>query len=211
MKYKAIIFDLDGVICETDMYHYISWKELADSIGVPFDEGINNKLRGVSRMDSLDIILSKSQTIYSKEEKKELAERKNQIYRNLLEGMNPNDLDPDVKRVLIDLQEKGIKIAIGSSSKNAKLILKRLGIEAQFDAISDGNDIERAKPDPEIFLKAAAMLGIEPEDCLVVEDARSGVQAATAAGMDCAAIGDAVRYGLAKYNLGSIKELIDIM
>lgn len=211
MRYRAVIFDLDGVICETDRYHYKSWKELADSIGVSFDEAINNKLRGISRMDSLDIILGESETLYSNEEKEALAEKKNIRYRELLETMTPKDLDTEVKWVLKEVKNRGLKIAIGSSSKNAKLILERLGIDSEFDVISDGNNIVKAKPDPEIFLKAAEGLGIEPKDCLVVEDAKSGVLAAEAGGMDCAAIGDARKYGIAKYNLGSIKELLDIV
>lgn len=211
MRYRAVIFDLDGVICETDRYHYKSWKELADSIGVSFDEAINNKLRGISRMASLDIILGESETLYSNEEKEALAEKKNIRYRELLETMTPKDLDTEVKWVLKEVKNRGLKIAIGSSSKNAKLILERLGIDSEFDVISDGNNIVKAKPDPEIFLKAAEGLGIEPKDCLVVEDAKSGVLAAEAGGMDCAAIGDARKYGLAKYNLGSIKELLDIV
>ena len=211
MRYRAVIFDLDGVICETDRYHYKSWKELADSIGVSFDEAINNKLRGISRMASLDIILGESETLYSNEEKEALAEKKNIRYRELLETMTPKDLDTEVKWVLKEVKNRGLKIAIGSSSKNAKLILERLGIDSEFDVISDGNNIVKAKPDPEIFLKAAEGLGIEPKDCLVVEDAKSGVLAAEAGGMDCAAIGDARRYGLAKYNLGSIKELLEIL
>lgn len=211
MKYKAVIFDLDGVICSTDQYHYQAWKELAEDIGVPFDQTINNKLRGVSRKDSLDIILQGSNVIYNKEEKEELAEKKNLRYRKLLEAMTPDDLDIEVKHVLAEVKNRGIKIAIGSSSKNAKLILKRLGIESEFDTISDGNNIESAKPDPEIFLKAAEWLGIKPKDCLVVEDAKSGVLAAAAAGMDCAAIGDASKYGLAEYDLESLKDLLDII
>lgn len=211
MKYKAVIFDLDGVICSTDQYHYQAWKELAEDIGVPFDQTINNKLRGVSRKDSLDIILQGSNVIYNKEEKEELAEKKNLRYRKLLEAMTPDDLDTEVKHVVAEVKNRGIKIAIGSSSKNAKLILKRLGIESEFDTISDGNNIENAKPDPEIFLKAAEWLGIKPKDCLVVEDAKSGVLAAAAAGMDCAAIGDASKYGLAEYDLESLKDLLDII
>ncbi|MDX9889112.1 MAG: beta-phosphoglucomutase [Anaerovoracaceae bacterium] len=211
MRYKAVIFDLDGVICETDRYHYRAWKELADSMGLAFDETINNKLRGVSRKDSLDIILGESVTLYSNEEKEALAEKKNKRYRELLEGMTPKDLDAEVKLVLKEVKNRGMKIAIGSSSKNAKLILDRLEIHSLFDTISDGNNIVKAKPDPEIFLKAAEWLGIEPKDCLVVEDAKSGVLAAEAGGMDCAALGDARKYGLAKYNLNSIKDLLDIL
>ena len=162
-------------------------------------------------MASLDIILGESETLYSNEEKEALAEKKNIRYRELLETMTPKDLDTEVKWVLKEVKNRGLKIAIGSSSKNAKLILERLGIDSEFDVISDGNNIVKAKPDPEIFLKAAEGLGIEPKDCLVVEDAKSGVLAAEAGGMDCAAIGDARKYGLAKYNLGSINELLDIV
>jgi beta-phosphoglucomutase len=211
MRYKAVIFDLDGVICETDKYHYRAWKELADSMGLVFDETTNNKLRGVSRKESLDIILRESETMYSNEEKEALAEKKNRRYRELLEDMAPEDLDAEVKLVLKEVKNRGLKIAIGSSSKNAKLILERLGIASLFDAVSDGNNIVNAKPDPEIFLKAAEWLRTEPKDCLVVEDAKSGVLAAQAGGMDCAAIGDAKKYGLAKYSLGTIKELLDIL
>lgn len=211
MKYKAVIFDLDGVLCETDRYHYKSWKELAESIGLPFDETTNHKLRGISRMASLDIILQQSKKAYSDQEKKCLTEKKNIRYRELLGDMAPEDLDPEVKYVLKSIREKGLKMAIGSSSKNAKLIIERLEIECYFDAISDGNNIKKAKPDPEIFLKAAKMIEEEPEDCLVVEDAEAGVLAARAAGMDCAAIGHATQYGFAKYNLESIKDLLEII
>ena len=211
MKYKAVIFDLDGVICNTDKYHYQAWMELAELIGVPFNREINNKLRGVSRQDSLNIILETSNSIYNKKEKEELADKKNSRYQELLKNMTQNDLAPEVKFVLKSTKEKGIKVAIGSSSKNARLILKRLGIEAEFDAISDGNNIRKAKPDPEIFLKAAALLRVDPKDCLVVEDARAGVEAALLAGMDCAAIGDATKYGLAHYNLDSIKDLLEVL
>lgn len=211
MKYKAVIFDLDGVICSTDDYHYEAWKELAEQIGVPFDKEINNLLRGVSRQKSLEIILRNHDIVYSDEEKKELTDKKNLIYRGLLKSMTPKDLDPEVDLVLKKLKEEGLKIAIGSSSKNARLILGYLGIENEFDAISDGNNIRASKPDPEIFLRAAKSLAINPGDCLVVEDAKAGVLAAIAGGMDCAAIGYATKYGIAKYNLRSIKELLEIL
>lgn len=211
MKYKAVIFDLDGVICHTDRYHYKAWNELAEDIGVPFNEDINNRLRGISRQDSLNIILQGTNIIYNNEEKEKLAEKKNMRYRKLLEEMNSNDLDPEVLDVLESLKKEGLKIAIGSSSRNAKLILKGLGIDTIFDGISDGNNIKKSKPDPEVFIKAAKIIGIDPKDCLVVEDAKSGVLAAIAGGMDCAAIGDAVKSGLAQYNLSSIKEIMTII
>ena len=127
MKYKGIIFDLDGVICFTDKYHYLAWKRLADKLGIYFDETINNRLRGVSRMESLEIILEKSTKKYSKEEKEDFAEQKNKMYVELLEDMTPADLPKEVKTTLDDLRKQGVLLAIGSSSKNAKRILKHLG------------------------------------------------------------------------------------
>ena len=129
MKYKGIIFDLDGVICFTDKYHYLAWKRLADKLGIYFDETINNRLRGVSRMESLEIILEKSTKKYSKEEKEDFAEQKNKMYVELLEDMTPADLPKEVKTTLDDLRKQGVLLAIGSSSKNAKRILKHLGLE----------------------------------------------------------------------------------
>ena len=159
MKYKGIIFDLDGVICFTDKYHYQAWKAMADQIGVYFDEQINNRLRGVSRMESLDIILERCSRKYSMEEKEALAAEKNKRYRELLSGMTPDDLSDEVKETLDKLRANGAKLAIGSSSKNAKMILSRIGLEGYFDAVSDGTNISRSKPDPEVFLKAAEFLG----------------------------------------------------
>ena len=132
MKYKGIIFDLDGVICFTDKYHYLAWKRLADKLGIYFDETINNRLRGVSRMESLEIILEKSTKKYSKEEKEDFAEQKNKMYVELLEDMTPADLPKEVKTTLDDLRKQGVLLAIGSSSKNAKRILKHLGLENYF-------------------------------------------------------------------------------
>ena len=181
MKYKGIIFDLDGVICSTDHYHYLAWKALADRLGVYFDETINNRLRGVSRMASLDIVLKR---------------------------MSPADLSPEVKETLDALRSRGLLLGIGSSSKNTKFILSRIGLGDYFDKISDGTNITRSKPDPEVFLKAAEYLGLEPADCLVVEDAKAGIEAARAAGMDSAAIGDAAGCGLATFDLGRFSDLI---
>lgn len=175
MDIKAVIFDLDGVIVSTDSCHYKAWKMIADRENIYFDETINNRLRGVSRMQSLEIILERADKEYSEEEKKALAEDKNEIYKELIKCLTPEDILPGVIENLQVLKEKGIKIAIGSSSKNTALILKQIGLENYFDAVSDGNNITKSKPDPEVFLKAAQMLNIEPEKCLVVEDADSGV------------------------------------
>ena len=191
MKYKGIIFDLDGVICSTDEYHYLAWKALADRLDIPFDRERNNLLRGVSRMQSLEIILEKSDKTYTDEEKAVFAEEKNTTYRQQLGRMSPADLSEDVKTTLEALRKTGLKLAIGSSSKNTPFILKRIGLGSFFDAVADGNCITHSKPHPEVFLKAAEMISLGPADCLVVEDAHAGVEAAAAGGFECAAIGDA--------------------
>lgn len=212
MKYKAIIFDLDGVICHTDEYHYLAWKELADKLNIYFDKEINNRLRGVSRMESLDIILERYQgEVLSKEDKVKYAEEKNDIYKILLEQMSPKDLSAEVRQTLDELREKGLKLAIGSSSKNAPFILKQIGLEGYFDAISDGNNITYSKPNPEVFLKASEYIDTKPKDCLVVEDADSGIDAAIAGDMDSAAISDAVNSNRATYNLKRFSDLLDII
>lgn len=144
MKYRGIIFDLDGVICFTDKYHYQAWKEMADGIGVYFDEQINNRLRGVSRMASLDIILERSERQYTQEEKEALAARKNELYQKLLHQMTPDGLSKEVKDTMDALRAGGAKLSIGSSSKNTKLILKQIGLDGYFDAVSDGTNITRS-------------------------------------------------------------------
>lgn len=162
MKYKGIIFDLDGVICHTDKYHYQAWKKLADKLGIYFDEEINNRLRGVSRMESFEIILEKYDGEMTEEEKVRYASEKNDLYRELLKNMTTADLDPQVKETLDALRSRGLLLAIGSSSRNAGFILERLGLSGYFDAVSDGNNISRSKPDPEVFLKAAEYLNLQP-------------------------------------------------
>ena len=210
--YKGIIFDLDGVICSTDGFHYLAWKELADELGIYFDEKINNRLRGVSRMESLDIILEnyKGEPL-SADEKEKLAEKKNSIYKELLKQMTKKDLPDDVRQTLMRLRESGFKLAIGSSSKNTRFILERIGLKDFFDEISDGTNITRSKPDPEVFLKAAEFLGLAAGDCLVIEDAYAGIDAARAAGMDCVGIGDASGYDKATYRIKKMPELMDIV
>jgi beta-phosphoglucomutase len=212
MKYKAIIFDLDGVICHTDYYHYLAWKELADKMGIYFDEEINNRLRGVSRMESFEIILERYQgETLSHEDKVKFTEEKNEIYKKLLYKMTPDDVSSDVVETLHALRNLGLKLAIGSSSKNTKLILKQIGLENFFDAISDGNNITKSKPDPEVFLKAAEYLGMSPEHCLVIEDAVSGVEAALSGNMDCAGIGDAAKSSRITYQLSKFSDLMNFI
>lgn len=207
MKYKGIIFDLDGVICFTDRFHYEAWKSMADEIGVYFDEIINNRLRGVSRMASLDIILERADRVYTQEEKVALAERKNDRYKKLLEKMGPADLSEEVRTSLETLRSMGCLLAIGSSSKNAKFILKQLGLEGFFDAVSDGTNITRSKPDPQVFQMAAQFLNLRPEDCLVVEDAIAGIDAAKDGGFAAAGLGEAADYGRTDYPLDSFADL----
>ena len=210
-EFDTVIFDLDGVICYTDEYHYRAWKAIADNNGIPFDRTINNRLRGVSRMASLEIILEKSACPFSDAEKEALATQKNEIYKQLLSEMTPDDLPKEVKRTLDTLREKQYLLAIGSSSKNAPFILQQIGLGGYFDAVSDGNGITRSKPDPEVFLKAAQMLNVAPSRCLVVEDAVSGAQAARAGGMKAACVGDASHEGAGDWNLNSVEELTEIL
>ena len=211
MNIQAIIFDLDGVIVSTDTYHYRSWKQIADEESIYFDENINNRLRGVSRMESLEIVLERAARIYTAEEKQALADRKNGIYVSLLELLTPLDVLTGFPEVLERLREREFKVAIGSSSKNAKLILRKIGLADAFDAVADGTDITRSKPFPDVFLTASEKLGIPPAQCLVVEDAVAGIQAAKAAGMSAAAIGDATKSTLADFSFSSILELISIL
>ena len=210
-KYNAIIFDLDAVICHTDQYHYEAWKAVADELGIYFDEAINNRLRGVSRMESFEIILERYEKEMSEADKERWITKKNEIYKALLKNMSPADLSVEVKETLYGLRESGHKLAIGSSSKNARFILGQLGLGEYFDAISDGNNISKSKPDPEVFIKAAEYIEEAPKSCLVVEDAEAGLKAAIAGGMDCAAIGDAVGCGLGTYNLATFSDLLKVV
>ncbi len=199
MKYKAVIFDLDGVIVCTDECHYNGWKKLADDEGIYFDHKINERQRGVSRMESLDILLEKATKTYTDNEKLEMATRKNEYYKEYIKSLSPNDILSGVMNFTRFLKDNGIKIAIGSSSKNTPAILKNIGLDTYFDAVADGNDISKSKPDPEVFLKAAEKLGVQPSDCLVVEDADAGIEAAIAGGMDVIGVGAASQNAKATY------------
>ena len=211
-KYEGVIFDLDGVICFTDHYHYLAWKALADSLGIDFDETKNDRLRGVSRMESLEIVLEGYHgAALSPEEKTALAEKKNTLYRQLLQTMMPKDLPDEVRNTLNTLRARGVKLAIGSSSKNAPLILERIGLAGFFDAVSDGNNIQRSKPDPQVFTMAAVMLHLEPGKCLVVEDALAGLQAAASGGFDSAGLGPAAESGRGTYSLSKFSDLLNVV
>ena len=208
---KGIIFDLDGVIVFTDELHFQAWNKLAKDLGIYFDREINNLLRGVSRMESLEIVLREYRgRPLSDSEKAALAEKKNDIYKGLLEGMKPEDVSDEVRSSLRELARRGFKLAVGSSSKNTKRILEKVELTGMFDAVSDGTNIQKSKPDPEVFIKAAQFLGLEPQQCLVVEDADAGVEAAIAAGMYSAALRPAAESGKADYLLKDFTDLLNI-
>jgi len=209
---RAIVFDLDGVICSTDEYHYQAWKAMADEMGIYFDRRINNRLRGVSRMASLEIILERYEgEPLSDGRKAKLAAMKNDTYRKLLANMSPADLTEEVRATLEKLRSFGLKLGIGSSSKNTPFILERIGLGNYFDAVSDGNNIVNSKPDPEVFLKGAQFLKERPEDCLVVEDAVSGAEAGRRGGFLVACVGDAAAAGAGDFNLTSFAQLADVV
>lgn len=207
---RGLIFDLDGVICHTDQYHYRAWKQIADREGITFDEQVNDRLRGVSRMESLNIILEAAHRSYTEDEKQHLAAEKNDLYRTLLRQMGPNDLSDQVRDTLNTLKSSGYQLAIGSSSKNARMILERIGLRDFFHAVSDGNNITRSKPDPEVFLCAAKMLGLQPETCAVIEDAEAGLDAALAGGFTAIGLGSAVKQHCADAHIDRFEELLTL-
>jgi len=191
MEIKACIFDLDGVIVDTAKYHYIAWREIARELGFEFTEENNERLKGVSRMRSLEILLEVGDIRLDQKTKEHLAEKKNNDYLKFILQMTPNEILPRAKEFLQEMRDLGIKTALGSASKNAMTILDRLQVSHFFDAIIDGNKVTKAKPDPEIFLRGAEELGIAPKNCVVFEDAEAGIEAALAANMKCVGIGDA--------------------
>lgn len=211
MEIKGIIFDLDGVIVSTDELHYKAWKYIADKEEIYFDKSINHRLRGVSRMASLEIILENSKKTYTKNEKTKLATLKNDHYIKSLKILTQKDLLPGVLELLAILKDKNIKIAIGSSSKNAKLILKQIGLEDSFDAIADGNDISKSKPNPEVFLIAAEKLDLKPSECMVIEDAIAGIVAANRANMISVAINDATKSNEATFKIDNLLEIVKLI
>ena len=188
-KLEACIFDLDGVIVDTAQFHFLAWKKMAEKLGVDFDQKDNERLKGVSRMRSLEIILEIGKKTLSKEEKEYWAGQKNEWFLTFVHRLKPGDIFPGILDLLDALKKGGLKIGLASSSKNAGTILNLLGITSRFDAIVDGTMIVKTKPDPEIFLLAAKRLGINPVHCVVLEDAEAGVEAALAAGMKCVGIG----------------------
>ena len=188
-KIKACLFDLDGVVVDTAKYHYLAWKRLANSLGFDFTEKDNERLKGVSRIQSLEILLSIGKVNPSHSEKLKMAQEKNEWYVEYISKLDESEILPGVKNFLIELRQNGIKIALGSASKNSMLILNNLNLTSYFDAIVDGNKVSKAKPDPEVFLLGARELQVHPSECLVFEDAQAGIDAAKAANMKVIGIG----------------------
>ncbi len=205
MEKKGIIFDLDGVIVDTAKYHYMAWKNIAERLGYAFTEKDNEELKGVSRVKSLDILLKKAGKSLSEEEKNRLLIEKNRLYLTLVEQINEKEMLPGMKEIVNWLKNKQIPFALGSASKNAPFILEKLKIKNDFAAIIDGNNVTKAKPDPEVFLKAAEKLNLPPDRCVVVEDAQAGIEAAKKAGMLTIGIGEYLK--LADYILKDTRVL----
>lgn len=190
-KVEAFIFDLDGVITDTAEYHYLAWKRLGEKLGIPFDKEFNETLKGISRMDSLERILQLGgkEQAYSQAEKVALATQKNTDYVSLLVDMSPADIYPGIKTLLDELQANNVKIALASASKNAPMILEALQLTNYFEYIVNPDDLQAGKPDPEIFLRAAEALGVDPHACVGVEDAEAGIEAIKSAQMFAVGVG----------------------
>jgi beta-phosphoglucomutase len=186
---KACLFDLDGVIVDTAIYHYKAWKQLANSLGFDFTEHDNEKLKGVSRVRSLELILEWGGVTKTVAEQEELATLKNTWYVEMISHMRPDEILPGAREFVTACRDAGIKTALGSASKNSVMILDKIGMTSLFDAIIDGNKVSKAKPDPEVFLKGAEAVGVQPDECVVFEDAIAGVEAAKAGGMKAVGIG----------------------
>jgi beta-phosphoglucomutase len=190
MKYKACLFDLDGVLVDTAVYHFQAWKNLGKNFDYELTEEQNEELKGISRVASLDRILTWAQKEASQEQKNKWLIEKNENYLELISNMNPSEILPGVLDFLQEIKTQGYLIALGSASKNAEVILRKTGLISWFDAIIDGNHVQKSKPDPEVFLKGAEALGVSPENCIVFEDASAGIEAAKRAGMKAIGIGD---------------------
>jgi beta-phosphoglucomutase len=204
---KACLFDLDGVIVDTAKYHYLAWKRLADELGFVFTEHDNERLKGVSRVRSLEILLEIGGISRSEEEKAMMATRKNEWYVDYIKSMDESEILPGVTEFLASLKANGIKIALGSASKNAGMILTNIGMMDTFDAIIDGNKTSEAKPDPEVFLLGAEALGVAAEECVVFEDAEAGVEAAIRAHMHVIGIGSPEQLAAADFTIKQFTEL----
>ena len=207
MNKKGFIFDLDGVIVDTAKYHYLAWKQLAYSLGIDFSEKENEQLKGVSRVRSLEKILSWGNKTLPQDEFTRLMASKNEEYLSYINKMDESELLPDVKKILSFLKMANQCIALGSASKNARYIIEKVNVKAMFDAVVDGTDVSKAKPDPEVFLIAAKLIGRAPEDCIVFEDSVAGVQAANSANMVSIGIGSAEVLSEADYIFNDFTEI----
>lgn len=207
MSKKAFIFDLDGVIVDTAKYHFLAWKKLADNLGFEFTLEHNELLKGVSRVRSLEILLEIGGISLPEDEKLKIMQEKNEHYLKYITQMGQEEILDGIQKVLFYLREQNIPFSLGSASKNARLILKQLELIDLFDAIVDGNDVSNAKPDPEVFLIAAKKLNVDPKNCIVIEDAIAGVEAANNAGMTSIGIGEKDILGKATIVLESTTEL----
>jgi len=207
MSRKAFIFDLDGVIVDTAKYHYLAWRELAIQLGFDFTMEQNERLKGVSRVRSLEILLDIGKIQLNEDEKTTYLKEKNQQYLQYIAKMDHTEILPGIDDLLHYLKLNKVPFSLGSASKNARLILETLDLIDLFDAIVDGNDVSTAKPDPEVFLIAAQKLGVQPEDCIVIEDAQAGIEAANKAGMTSIGIGDAHVLAEADFKLNNTSEL----
>ncbi len=209
---KAVIFDLDGVVVDTAKYHYLAWKKLAGELGFEFDICNNERLKGVSRMESLNIVLETGgRKGFTEEEKKELADRKNKYYLQMIRELDESEILPGIPEFIAGLKERNYKVALGSASKSGGMILEKLKLAGLFDAIVDGNLVERAKPDPGVFVTAAELLEIPCGNCIVVEDAEAGIEAARAGGMHCIGVGNKKLLKKADIVVESTAELVGLM
>lgn len=204
---KACIFDLDGVIVDTAVYHFKAWKRLANHLGFDFTEAENEKLKGVSRVRSLQLILEWGGVEKTTDEQSQLADLKNSWYVEMIQGMQPDEILPGAKEFLLTVRNAGLKTALGSASKNSRTILEKVGLIDLFDSIIDGNTVTASKPDPEVFLKGAQSLGFNPADCVVFEDAIAGVEAALAGGMKVVGIGDSANLKGANLVVAGLHEM----
>lgn len=207
MSKKTFIFDLDGVIVDTAKFHFIAWKNLAEGLGIPFSEEQNEQLKGVSRIVSLEKILAWGNKEISSADFEALLVSKNEEYLKYVHQMDESEILPGVLERLQQLKNENYKVALGSASKNARLILEKVGLMPYFDEIVDGNEVTKAKPDPEVFLKAASLLGSEPKDCIVFEDSLAGVQAANTAKMLSVGVGDANILNEADFNIQTFEDI----
>lgn len=212
MAIQGVIFDLDGVITDTAHLHFLAWKALGDSLGVEITLELNERLKGLGRQETLTLILKEAGLYdkYTESERQALAERKNRTYVASLESLGPQDLLPGIGDCLKDLKKRGLKIGLASSSQNAGLIIKKLGLEPYFEAMVDPRSLSKGKPNPEIYLKAVAALGLSPAKCAGVEDARAGLEAIRAAGMTAIALGQSLEQIPADYHFSSTRDLAKV-